>query len=131
MKKITIHTVNELDKANELAATLFERYKYDIIVHRTDNILDIATKSNNRWDDILISLEESEDNYTYLYIWENGKDEMDLVASISMYVNTVPVAIPSSYYLVNITDAIYCKIELGKSSSIEDIAEGIHAFFKD
>lgn len=130
MKKITVHTVNEIDKANELASILFEKYKYDVIVHSTDDIFNIVIKSNNRWDDLLISIEKSEDNFTYLYIWENGKDEADLIASISMYVNSIPIAVPSSYYLVNNSDALYCKVELGKLVDLEDLAEGIHTFFK-
>lgn len=131
MRKLTIHPATNIKKAKKLAKILGHEYGYDVAVCTTDDIMQIVNKSNNRWDDILISLNESEDNYTYIYFWENGTKEMDLAACIAMHVNSIPNPIPSTNFLVSHADAIYCNIEIGKETDIKDIAEGIHAFFQE
>lgn len=131
MKKITVQTIKDKDKAKTLAEMLCRFYNYDVVVNITDDLFKITNSSNNRWDDVLISLSESEDNYTYLYFWENGEKEMNLAACLSRYVNAVPNPLPSTYFLVNHIDAVFCKIELGKETNVVDIAKGIHTFFEE
>lgn len=131
MKKITIHTVNDENLANKLRKTFNCLYHYDVVTCITDDAYEVFRESNNRHDDILISISMSEDNYTYLYFWENGINEMQLASCLNKHILVIPNALPSSDFICKNTDAIYMKIELGKGVSPIDVAKGVYEFFED
>lgn len=130
MKKITIHTINDEILANKLAKTFDCLYHYDIVTCITDDAYEVFKESNNRHDDILISISMSEDNYTYLYFWESGVNEMKLASYLNKHIVLIPNALPSSDFISKNTDAIYMKIELGKGVSPIDVAKGVYEFFE-
>ena len=130
MKKITIHTVEDENLANKLAKTFDCLYHYDVVTCITDDAYEVFKESNNRHDDILISISMSEDNYTYLYFWESGVNEMKLASYLNKHILLIPNALPSSDFISKNADAIYMKIELGKGVSPIDIAKGVYEFFE-
>ena len=130
MKKITIHTVEDEILANKLAKTFDCLYHYDTVTCITDDAYEVFKESNNRHDDILISINMSEDNYTYLYFWESGVNEMKLASYLNKHILLIPNALPSNDFISKNADAIYMKIELGKGVSPIDIAKGVYEFFE-
>ena len=130
MKKITIHTVNDEILANKLAKTFDCLYHYDVVTCITDDAYEVFKESNNRHDDILISISMSEDNYTYLYFWESGVNEMKLASYLNKHILLIPNALPSNDFISKNADAIYMRIELGKDVSPIDIAKGVYEFFE-
>ena len=128
MIKITVHSVNNVRKAHELALILRDTYNHDVAIDVNDNYFNLISASNDRWDNLVISLEESEDNYTYIYFWEDGKDEMNIVGSIAKYVNVIPMPLSNDDYCVKELDALYFKVDLSKNTNLEDIAKGIHSY---
>jgi hypothetical protein len=130
MRKITIHTVNDEILANKLVKTFDCLYHYDTVTCITDDAYEVFRESNNRHDDILISISVSEDNYTYLYFWESGVNEMKLASYLNKHILLIPNALPSSDFISKNADAIYMKIELGKGVSPIDIAKGVYEFFE-
>ena len=131
MKKITIHTVEDEILANKLAKTFDCLYHYDTVTCITDDAYEVFKESNNRHDDILISINMSEDNYTYLYFWESGVNEMKLASYLNKHILLIPNALPSNDFISKNADAIYMRIELGKDVSPIDIAKGVYEFFED
>lgn len=130
MKKITIHTVEDEILANKLAKTFECLYRYDTVTCITDDAYEVFRESNNRHDDMLISISMSEDNYTYLYFWESGVNEMKLASYLNKHIVIIPNALPSSDFISKNADAIYMKIELGKGVSPIDVAKGVYEFFE-
>jgi len=130
MKKITIHTVNDENLANKLAKTFDCLYHYDTVTCITDDAYEVFKESNNRHDDILISISMSEDNYTYLYFWESGVNEMKLASYLNKHIVIIPNALSSSDFISKNADAIYMRIELGKGVSPIDVAKGVYEFFE-
>ena len=128
MKKITVHSINNMRKAHNLAVILRDKYHYNVGINIDDDCYKIISLSNDKWDDVVISIEKSEDNYNYLYIWEEGKEEMKLASNIGKYTNFIPISLPANDFFVNGLDAIYIRLELGKETSVEDIAKGIHSY---
>lgn len=131
MKKITIHTIEDENLANKLAKTFDCLYHYNAITCITDDAYEVFRESNNRHDDILISISMSEDNYTYLYFWESGVNEMKLASYLNKHILLIPNALPSSDFISKNADAIYMRIELGKDVSPIDVAKGVYEFFED
>lgn len=130
MKKITIHTVNDEILANKLVKTFDCLYHYNAVTCITDDAYEVFRESNNRHDDMLISISISEDNYTYLYFWESGVNEMKLASYLNKHIVLIPNALPSSDFISKNADAIYMKIELGKGVSPIDVAKGVYEFFE-
>ena len=130
MKKITIHTINDESLANRLVKTFDCLYNYNAVTCITDDAYDVFKESNNRHDDILISISMSEDNYTYLYFWENGVNEMKLASYLNKHILVIPNALPTNDYISKNTDAIYMKIEIGRDVSPIDIAKGVYEFLE-
>ena len=72
----------------------------------------------------------SEDNYTYLYFWESGVNEMKLASYLNKHIVIIPNALSSSDFISKNADAIYMRIELGKGVSPIDVAKGVYEFFE-